>query len=221
MVERKYKIGDHVVVESSNIDYVWNYAGATGKVVKYKPTPSGFDYDIKIDDKGEGSPVIWCKVKCLVSEAKNEKIVITHDGKTTTATLYNSDCKLAATARCAPEDKFDFNAGAELAFKRLMEKVAPTEWRVVKRKPRVGDYIRLLDDGFSFDNIGDIHKVYEVIEGAVRVHQDDYTDHRAKRRVHGYTWTYLDYEFEVVEKVTENNQPEPVKYYSGTVVCTK
>ena len=54
---------------------------------------------------------------------KSEKIVITHDGKTTTATLYREDgSKEVATAKCSPEDTFDFNFGAKLAMERLMGK---------------------------------------------------------------------------------------------------
>lgn len=58
-----------------------------------------------------------------------EKIVIIHDGKTTTATRYCEDgSKVTATARCAPEDKFDFYTGAELAFNRLISKIEVSKY---------------------------------------------------------------------------------------------
>lgn len=69
-----------------------------------------------------------------------DKIVITTDGKTTTATKYYSDGKkVKATARCAPEDTFDFNVGAELAMERLMNKIN-TE-NVVAYGFKVGDRV--------------------------------------------------------------------------------
>lgn len=66
-------------------------------------------------------------------EVADEKIVITHDGKTTTATMYCDDgTKKVATARCAPEDTFDFNVGAKLAMDRLMEYVENSKYTVVE-----------------------------------------------------------------------------------------
>ena len=60
----------------------------------------------------------------LVSE---QKIVITVCGKNTYARLYEGK-KLVrgSVARCAPDDKFDFDVGARLAFERLIESL-PTE----------------------------------------------------------------------------------------------
>lgn len=88
-----------------------------------------------------------------------EKIVITHDGKKTTATLYRENgSKEQATAKCAPEDTFDFNVGAKLAMERLMEKVKPVEIAGFKIGDRVnyqgnnGTVICFAKSGI--DNIG-------------------------------------------------------------------
>lgn len=52
--------------------------------------------------------------------ADNHKIVITHDGKTTTARLFNGkELIKKAEAKCSPDDKFDFMVGAKLAMERL------------------------------------------------------------------------------------------------------
>lgn len=59
----------------------------------------------------------WYKFEAVTTD----KIVIMHDGKTTTATLYRGDEKVVATAKCAPEDKFDFMVGAKLAMERLAD----------------------------------------------------------------------------------------------------
>ena len=55
----------------------------------------------------------------------DKKIVITSDGVETLARLYeNGKVVKKATAKCSPEDEFDFNVGAKLAFERLTEPAA-------------------------------------------------------------------------------------------------
>lgn len=50
-----------------------------------------------------------------------QKIVITTDGKTTLARLFDGKTMVKrAEAKCAPSDTFDFGVGTELAVKRLM-----------------------------------------------------------------------------------------------------
>ena len=50
-----------------------------------------------------------------------QKIVITTDGKTTLARLFDGKTMVKrAEAKCSPSDTFDFGVGAELAVKRLM-----------------------------------------------------------------------------------------------------
>lgn len=59
---------------------------------------------------------------------RNQKIVITVDGTTTTARLYENDKVVkSAQAKCNPEDKFDFNVGARLAFDRLVGEKTETK----------------------------------------------------------------------------------------------
>lgn len=50
-----------------------------------------------------------------------EKIIITHDGTTTLARMYNGNAVIkTATAKRCPEDTFDFEIGARLAMDRLI-----------------------------------------------------------------------------------------------------
>lgn len=58
-----------------------------------------------------------------LAKADSQKIVITTDGNTTLARLYE-DGKVTKTAKakCSPDDEFDFAVGAKLAFERLNEK---------------------------------------------------------------------------------------------------
>lgn len=60
--------------------------------------------------------------------AMPQKIVITTDGKTTLARLFDGKTMVKrAEAKCAPSDVFDFGIGAELAVKRLMGAKPVTE----------------------------------------------------------------------------------------------
>ena len=53
-----------------------------------------------------------------------KKIIITTDGVTTLARLFDG-CNIIneAMAKCSPDDEFDFETGAALAFRRLREKM--------------------------------------------------------------------------------------------------
>lgn len=117
-----FKIGDRVIVEKTNIPYDCN--GKIGTIVE-GPWGLTYKWNVVFDDGLK----LWCDVKCLVEDNKKQnKIVITHDGKTTTVTLYRENgSKEVATAKCCPEDTFDFNVGAKLAMERLMEKTKKPE----------------------------------------------------------------------------------------------
>lgn len=54
-------------------------------------------------------------------KANDKKIVITTDGTETIARLYEGKKVVkTATAKCSPDDTFDFETGARLAYDRLM-----------------------------------------------------------------------------------------------------
>lgn len=163
----KYKVGDRVIVEKSNIEHAWKCAGKTGTIVE-GPLGRTFVWRVLVD--GYSAP-IWCDVKCLAEDAKKQdKIVITHDGKTTTATLYRENgSKEVATAKCCPEDTFDFNVGAKLAMERLMKKVEPVP--VKKEKYTVGDRI-FAEDNINHHPGGAWGTVGEVLDK--RIHAEDY-----------------------------------------------
>lgn len=105
-----------------------------------------------------------------------QKIVITTDGKTTLARLYDGKTVVkAAEAVCSPSDTFDFNVGAKLAMERL---TGETETDSEKKKlPAVGDFVRVKFDKRSnpencchFLTEGQILRVNEVLDnGFIRV----------------------------------------------------
>ena len=164
MKQFEYKVGDHVVIEESNIEWFSKYAGETGVILNRKDSVNGFDYNVCPDKWEEDDIGILCKVKCLVKEPCNDKVVITTDGVTTTATLYSKNTKVrTATAKCSPDDEFDFAVGAKLAMERLYpdkieHKTEPTPKYLNCKFTVTG----LTNDAGEYITEG---KVYEMIDG--------------------------------------------------------
>lgn len=121
----KFKVGDKVrVLDGKNIkNYTggWRMEEHVGDVYTVDRQIAHF----------AGRPAYGMEENCFTwderglapAETCNNKIVITTDGKETLARLYegNKVVKIA-TAKCSPDDTFDFKTGAELAFNRLFEK---------------------------------------------------------------------------------------------------
>ena len=67
----------------------------------------------------------------------NNKIVITTDGMETVAKLYDGKKIIKrATAKCSPNDEFNFETGAKIAFERLIEETFAEE-KPVEKKPKL------------------------------------------------------------------------------------
>ena len=80
------------------------------------------------------------------------KIVITTDGNKTLARLYeNNEVVRTAEAKCSPEDTFDFETGAKLAFEQLMEK-----------KDEFVPYLKSETIGVSYGKIGTPTKMEDI-----------------------------------------------------------
>lgn len=183
----KFKVGDKVKVVSGK-----NLTGCDGVKlhVPYTVTTKSVaeEYDSYGDQKG--LVINWHSEEAmlfLISEDKKicyvinsnadvelvtpqlPKIVIApkKNGKVS-AVLFNGDTYIKhATAKCSPDDTYDFNIGAKLAFNRLMGiEDKPQEqplYKEVKRHANVGEYIKIVDIGNHGPelSIGDIHKVIE------------------------------------------------------------
>ena len=107
--------------------------------------------------------------------ANEKKILITSDGTEMLARLY-VDGKVVkrATAKCSPEDKFDFNVGAKLAFERLCEpelekKEEYYNGKVVcvsnENNPQiytVGKIYQFVDGKFTDDNGADMPQLCKI-----------------------------------------------------------
>lgn len=106
----------------------------------------------------------WCSEDDLeVVENYAEKIEITTDGKKTTAVLYNNDgsVKRKASAKCSPDDKFDFEIGAQIAMKRLKLNEVPAEDLVEKPKYSIVKCVGYKQKNEFFFTVGKEYKIYE------------------------------------------------------------
>lgn len=97
------------------------------------------------------------------------KVVITTDGKTTTAKMYEGKKVLkTAKSQCSPEDTFDFAVGAKLALERVTEK---------EPKFKIGQFVRVIEnDTCQFFKgqpvkITEVSKDYVMCEGYLRYRQ--------------------------------------------------
>lgn len=156
---KKFKIGDKIVGnKKANARYNVTREGWRGIVTHVYP--SGM-----IEAKGEGlfghtlTPFkLDPKYFDLVDgTAKNKKVVITTDGKTTLARLYEGNkVTKSAKAECSPDDKFDFEKGATLAYSRLFD----TDF---ESKPYNGKIV-CVKSPVRYYTVG---KIYEVKNGRV------------------------------------------------------
>ena len=99
-----------------------------------------------------------------------------------TIVIYRKDNKVIALdkstgekseANCNPADEFDFRTGAKLAFNRLMGE--DNGVREVKRKAKVGEYIKIVDARplFNAYKNGDVFKVVSVSRSGVEIKKDE------------------------------------------------
>lgn len=226
----KYKVGDKVRIVSKKTGGSWNSNGEMdkwlGKVMTIRAAVAGVYKMMEDDEEFGGGGWFWHEhmIAGLATEQPKQKIVITTDGKTTLARLYDGKKVIKrAEAKCSLNDEFDFNVGAELAFNRLMgkDKAPSAEWKVVKRKAKEGDYIRLTCKSFDFTEVGDILKVHRRTTYVVKVLNKDHPRGGRSDFDANHEWNYAEHEYEVVEHVKKPYEKETPKGYNGKVVCIK
>lgn len=129
----KYKVGNKVrIVSKWGEGCYQNLNGEMdkwlGKVMTVRIIDDGGDYGMQ-EDKAENYGRGWhWNDNCIAGLACEKKIVITSDGEKTLARLYDGKKVVkTATAKCSPDDEFDFEKGATIAFDRLFEKYEKKE----------------------------------------------------------------------------------------------
>lgn len=138
--------------------------------------------------------------KIVISPKKNGKV---------SAVLFNGDTYVKhATAKCSPDDTYDFNIGAKLAFNRLMGiEDKPQEqplYKEVKRHAIAGEYVKVVnaesvpcDNGKPCYKNGDIIKIVRSYDVYTRF-KDGFSDN-------GRAYALLDSEYVVLENYNPNS----------------
>lgn len=180
MEKRKFKVGDRVKVKKNTVTINKNTVGECGTVkkllmnnyfaVEFDKFVDGHDCD-GFAKEGHG----WNCVEDALDLVKtqNETIVIYRKDNKVIALDKSTGEK--AEANCNPAD--DFRTGAKLAFNRLIgEAVNPDNGvREVKRKAKVGEYIKIVDAHPLFNSYknGDVFKVVSVSRSGVEIKKDE------------------------------------------------
>ena len=113
-VGERYKVSGDSEYEAGNIIEV---TGVKGHMVHYKTIKGNPDSGERFH---ENSHFVNSLIPITEQNDSTKKIVITTDGKTTTAKMYDGkSCIKVSESRCCPSDTFDFQTGAEIAFNRL------------------------------------------------------------------------------------------------------
>lgn len=168
MNKQKFKVGDRVRVVRGIAHHM---NGKTGTIIPDKPgtiCPELGRYVQFDEPTSDGRTFVWAYLEKLelINPQKHPVVVITSDGKTTTATMREGKKVLkTATAACSDKDTFSFDEGARIAFERLQGRCPFYEEKRPKRpeklvcvsKPRINAFTVgkvynptwLSDDSFS------------------------------------------------------------------------
>lgn len=209
----KFNIGDRIFADYGCII-------GNGTLIGTKGDGNGCDYLIQFDNgnsmyhdglswkltsgkRGKMGYCYYLHAEYLRRITDTHKIIITHNNHTTLARLYEGERVIkSAEAKCAPNDSFNFNAGARLAFDRLVEEKKPIEKTQDKPAYRVGGSVRIIaKNGIqNSHDIGDVGLVTKLEDGDVGVKVGNY-----------FQWVSpCDIEQYVAKP---QDKPEPVKLY--------
>lgn len=151
----KFKVGDKVrVVSKGRQPHNHFRVGDVVRILK-------LDDDTALCVRRDGYPSSldqWVSLREVELVRVPEKIVVTTDGKTTTARLFSGkELAKSATAECSPRDEFDFKIGAGIAVSRLLntEEEKPEAPQFTKADLKDGMFCRL-SDGSWFVIVGDL-----------------------------------------------------------------
>lgn len=159
----KFKIGDNVKVLGNsgcaNIGYIFDmkrYSGDISEITSFR-----FYGNHRVCYRLKNIPYDWDE--SLLEAVKNEnKIVITTDGTTTHAALYDGHKIIReAKAICSKDDTFNFETGAKIAFEKLTAK--PTEPKPKKALKLLNTKIFVLDGDETLKS----SHIYEIKNGKI------------------------------------------------------
>lgn len=207
----KYNVGDKVRVrkdlragdgklylmdgKSFGDTFVDNMAHLVGKVVTIKTANKMYT----IEECGYN----WTDE--MFEPVNEHKIVITTDGTETLARLYDGNKVIkSATAKCSPDDAFDFATGAKIAFERLIGEEKKEKPSTASSKYKAGGKVRVIANSCChYCRLGDVVTLTENFK----------VDER------GVCWNVKE-NVGYIRECDFEPYKEP-KYYNGKVVCVK
>lgn len=179
-MKHTYKVGDRVRFVADYHDGEPSIRDGKTGTLKALRRDESYPYGIELDD--ERGYLLWCH---KVAHIKPPVIVITSDGKTTTAVKRQGKTVLAtAQATCSSKDEFDADEGARIAFERLMGRdpfPAPKpqyyngkvvciktnyQWWTVGKVYTVVDGVITADDGGHYPKRGEPYRDEEDVRHA-------------------------------------------------------
>ena len=173
MSDDRYKAGD-ILNAPPAIQKMFDCHVDKFKIVSYSETDDAYICQPFGDKSWNAAPPFVCQHDTLVAanhakqsqgvKEMNYKIVVTTDGRDTTATLYDGKVKKnVAKTRCHPNDEFDFGTGAQIAVERLIacsrNAPLPVNGYAICNRSQAGltaGEIYLIRDGYFVDDDGDI-----------------------------------------------------------------
>lgn len=167
----KFNVGDRVRTKGD---------GFLGTVIDVHMSPGNVVAEMDGPNVGvevsqfPGRKVYWLDEDSYEKVAGNAKIVITTDGITTIARLYDGKKVMkSAEAKCAPSDAFDFTIGANLAYDRLMDRLPATPPKPAEKPAQEPIKLYCVKD-FMEGNFLTRGKVYEFVPGKGVVYDDEW-----------------------------------------------
>ena len=154
----KFKVGDKARV--TNVIHALKN-GYVGKEVIIKSiNPNGNSYPHGTHYGVEHSCFVFAEKE--LEPVNEKKIVITLDGNKTLARFYDDNKVIkSAVAKCSPEDEFDFETGARIAFDRLVGE------KPVEEKPKYYNG-KVVCVGTPYPHFFTVGKIYTVSDGVLR-----------------------------------------------------
>ena len=206
----KFKVGDKVeILDGSKIkNYTGNftlpmkkYIGKTMKIAEINTHYEGRTAYCMTE-----TGYMWDERGLKLVTDNNKKIVITTDGKTTTAKLYDSKNVIKTVkAKCSPEDEFDFNTGALIAFGRLTDSELKFE------------------EGLDW-------KAFKTGKVAVKVTKDNFKDFVTEAKKYGCDWhdsddynpfdSFIDMFFRLTLPITIKSDEIYIIYQNNVLKCS-
>ena len=186
---------------------------------------------VETDDPNGGVPIPIFEIQHGLFLSADEwekitpsKIVITSDGKTTLARLYDGNRVIRrAEAKCSPEDTYDFATGAGLAYDRLMQPARPTA--------PTNKYDAMSDDGlvFAICNMGTCSAAISCIRHADCPLKNTPAYNSPTTSCTDFLHAHPEFRPVLVQYLLDEDaakepkpEPKPVKHlYSGKVVCVE